>query len=564
MSILVYVATRHPDLTKDLVSRMGTLPQRVLPDNLTPQPMKVIESDGIAIGVVNPTAAVTVQGTSVCIGSAPDTCDWHVPGASHPAGTFALFRSDAAHIELVSDVVASRTIWYFIDDARFVASTSQQAILGLIGGFQFDQRVIPWMLATGALGPGSGWDRRVQRLPGDGSVMLARSSWTLTARSTGVSFSEAPGTDEDHERGLRETIERAVSPLRFDGAEWALPLSGGYDSRGILCLLGPSNHLRTVTWGLRASVDDAGSDASIAPKLAAHYHLRHDFYETDLSTGESVEKVFDRYLVCGEGRLDHVGGYADGLRLWAAMYEDGVRGIIRGDEGFGWIPVTDPADVRLAVGIPLWSDYADLEALQAFGLPGHELPDELLQRPAESLESWRDRLYHQYRIPVVLAALSAVKTPYVEIVSPFLHRQIVYCVRRLPDHLRTDKKAFRSIVRSLTPPIGFARKAAIGSTRDLLKAAVVVECIRQELGSKHATAVLPASFVKYVVSRMVATDDRQRPRKAYRLRRFVKRHTPAALMRLKRQTARPRMDFNVLAFRLYVICRMNRILSGVR
>ena len=246
------------------------------------------------------------------------------------------------------------------------------------------------------------------------------------------------------------------------------------------------------------------------------------------------------------------------------MFKNGIRGIIRGDEGFGWIPVFDPADVRFGIGIPLWSDYADLERLEVFDLPSHEMPDELAQRSAESLESWRDRLYHQYRIPVVLAALNDVKAPYMEIVNPLLHRQIIYRVRRLPDHLRTNKQLFRSIVQSLTPPIAFARQSANISPKTLLKSKTIVDCIRQELASEYVTAIIPSAFVKYVVARMTSTDDRQGLRKSRRLRRFAKEHLPAALIRLKKRTAKPRMDFNVLAFRVYLICRMNRMLCSVR
>ena len=295
--------------------------------------------------------------------------------------------------------MASRTVWYFLDDSRFIASTSQRAILSLVGSFQFDSRVIPWMLSTGTLGPLGGWDRRLRRLGGDASVMLDRNSWTLVTKSSDVSFSAAPGSDDEHERGLRETLEDAVAPLRFDGSEWALPLSGGYDSRSLLCLLGRAHDLRTVTWGLKASVEQPANDAYIARQLAAHYRLRHDFFPTDISSAESVETVFDRYLLCGDGRVDNISGYADGLNLWASMFRSGIRGIIRGDEGFGWIPVYDPADVRIAVGVPLWSDFANLEPLEHFDLPHHAMPDELTQRATESLDAWRDRLYHQYPDP---------------------------------------------------------------------------------------------------------------------------------------------------------------------
>ena len=183
--------------------------------------------------------------------------------------------------------------------------------------------------------------------------------------------------------------------------------------------------------------------------------------------------------------------------------QEGIREIIRGDEGFGWIPVYDPADVRIAVGIPLWSDFANLEPLEDFDLPRHAMPDELTQRPTETLEAWRDRFMHQYRIPVVIAALNDVKAPYVEIVNPLLHRRIVHRVRQLPDRLRTGKKLFKTIVQSLTPPIAFAEGSATISPRMLFKTEAVVDCIRQELSSNHTTAILPATLVRVRLERVI-------------------------------------------------------------
>ena len=304
MSILIYVCTRDPAATADLLRRVANLPQRLSPDNVIQQPMKLLESNGIVIGILNPTTSVSIKQTSACIGSTPTRDDWHIPRATHPDGTFALVRGDSTHIEAVTDVVASRTIWYFIDDSQFIASTSQHAILSLLGSFEFDRRVIPWMLSAGTLGPVGGWDWRLQRLRGDASVTLERKSWTLTAKSGEVRFSPAPGSEKEHQQGLRETLEDTVTSLRFDCSEWALPLSGGYDSRGILCLLRNTKDLRTVTWGLKASLEQAGNDACVAKQLAAYYHLTHDFYETDMCAAESVEKVFDRYLLCGDGRVD--------------------------------------------------------------------------------------------------------------------------------------------------------------------------------------------------------------------------------------------------------------------
>ena len=83
MSILIYACARDQEHTSDLLRQMAMLPQQLLPDNVVPRPMSLLEARGIVIGVLNPTTSVSVMGTSACIGSMPNTEDWHV--ASHGA-----------------------------------------------------------------------------------------------------------------------------------------------------------------------------------------------------------------------------------------------------------------------------------------------------------------------------------------------------------------------------------------------------------------------------------------------------------------------------------------------
>jgi len=64
------------------------------------------------------------------------------------------------------------------------------------------------------------------------------------------------------------------------------------------------------------------------------------------------------------------------------------------------------------------------------------------------LRDWRDRLYQQYRVPFLLAALSDLKLGYVEIVNPLLSDSVIDLIRQLPDSLRTHKVLLRNIGRT--------------------------------------------------------------------------------------------------------------------
>jgi hypothetical protein len=110
------------------------------------------------------------------------------------------------------------------------------------------------MLSAGNLGPKNGWDVRLRSLPGDARLRLDRDAWQVTLRRTPVSYQPIEASDAAHERRLRTALEESFASTRFDHRRWLLPLSGGYDSRGVLMLLPSRLGLRTVTWGLRSAL----------------------------------------------------------------------------------------------------------------------------------------------------------------------------------------------------------------------------------------------------------------------------------------------------------------------
>jgi hypothetical protein len=561
MSKLVYVCLNRSRQSSFVKQGLEVISKRLMPDNITALPPKVLDSEGIIVGIFNPTESITIKDCSVCLGNIIGAEEWHSPMRGRPDGTYALFRGNSDYIEVLTDAVASRTVWYFMSDDIFVAATSQRAIVSLLRSFEFNKEVIPWVLSTGTLGPVHAWDHRIKRLGGDSSIELDRKSWTLTTRTNSVNFSPLKTTEQEHEKLLRQALQETIKSIRLDYSKWALALSGGFDSRGILCLLEDPVGLRAITWGLRSSLYEELNDAYIAKDLARSFNLQHDYYETDIGS-EPIADIFNRFLVCGEGRVDHISGYMDGFKIWKTLFESGIHGIIRADEGFGWGPVSSHSDVRFCVEIPLWSDFSNLKNLEEFCFTKQEMPDELAQREGESLEGWRDRLYHQFRIPVVLAALSDLKLPYVEIINPLLSRRIIYEVRRMPDDLRTDKNLYKSIVRSFSPNISFAKYPAIESPGNILKSKRVVEFLKEELSSAYVDSILSREFINYVLSRVTIIDGQQNARKRETLKDRVKSHLPKGIKnKIRHAVSKPKMDFNVLAFRAYMICRMSKMLS---
>ncbi len=530
----------------------------------------VLMGDGIVIGIVNPVASLPIKRCSVCLGTffgAAD--DWWMPGADAPDGNYALFRSGEYQVELVSDAVASRTIWYAKTDELFIASTSQRAIVYLLQSYEPNTSVYTWMLSSGTLGSGLSWDRRVQGVPVDARLMLDRREWTTKLSTETVYFSAEKLSDRDHERNLRKAITDTFDHLDMELDKWILPLSGGYDSRAILQMLTDRSGLKAITWGLRSALHNKKSDACVARDLAQKYGIPHEYLETDLSD-EPVNEIFKRFLVAGEGRVDHISGYMDGFSIWKHLVESGNYGVIRGDSVFGWIPVANPIDVRRAVELLLLSDYRNLGKVPFHEQFEQHLPKIFDKRENESLEAWRDRLYQSFRIPVVMAALNDLKNSYVEIINPLLSRRIVRAVRKMPDRLRTDRMLFKKIVVAANRDIRFAEYPAIEMSSNILKDTRVIDHIMGTLLSARAEKLFPPVLIQLLKKHIFGDGQLASPYRPANtnMKAILKNILPKKAIDtvrpvvacLWRSSSSIELDLYKLAFRAYIICEMDRML----
>ncbi|MEX1019322.1 MAG: hypothetical protein WDZ49_06665 [Litorilinea sp.] len=554
------VATKAATLARQIVALQTTQ----IPTYITPQPVRLLQQGEIVAGVLNPVASVQVAPRALCLGHLTAGARWDVVGAGHPDGNYAIFRADDGAVEVLSDVAGTRTLWYYQDNDIFIAATSQRAIIALLGSFELNAAVVPWMLATGTLGPGDGWDRRVRRLPPDSILRLDRRTWQLAVQTTPVTFAPptAGESTADYAAQLRQTLDSDFQALDFNFDHWRLLLSGGYDSRAILYLLPDRTGLRTLTWGMQAARTEKLTDAEIAVRLAAHFDVPNEYFALDRSD-VPVATVFARFLQAGEGRIDHIAGYMDGFQVWQRLAAAQVQGVIRGDEGFGWVAVSTPLDVRYRVGLRLWEDLANAESLAHFDLPPQTMPAALARGTGESLATWRDRLYHGFRMPVALGALNDLKFPFVELSNPLLCRNTLYAVRTLPDALRTDKVLYARLVDSMGPRIPIARHAAVAESAHVLKSRAVVDYLRAELSTAGDNQVLPKAFIDYTLSRLAVQEPGQ-TKLRQRLREHAKQIVPGWFKDLAQNTvAKPQMDFNTLAFRTYIICRIYNMMNEV-
>jgi asparagine synthetase B (glutamine-hydrolysing) len=570
LSKVVCVCLRDETKVSAFTERLIGFGDRLIPDNIQPASPIVSHIGGAITAIFNPNEALRRHGESVCLGLMVDPpADWWEPDGAVPDGSFAIFRSDGDRVQMVTDFIGSRTIWYLQTDEMFVASTSQRAIVALQGEFRANPLTAAWMLSSGTLGPGYGWDTRLHCLEGNAILTFDRGLWQVTIATEEVEFVPSDTDPEALQEQLHGTLKRVLHGLDFDPERWLLPLSGGYDSRAILMLLDDPKSVRCVTWGLRASLQNPRSDTHIAHRLAEHLALEHRFMETDLAVQESMERIFERFLVAGEGRVDHLAGYMDGFRIWKQLFDEGTLGVIRGDEGFGWVEVYSPFDARRSVDFLLLRDIAGLDTVCREPFTEQHIPSPLLRRSYETLPIWRDRLYHKYRLPTVLAALNDIKAAYVEIVNPMLSRSVLELVRKMPDELRSEKRLFKRLIESITPPVDFAVQSAIELPEDILRRPQVAQLLLDELSSQHAETYLPPALIRYLLEKIQVSAEGEAPKLTVnrfkaRIKQVLPRSLVNATRRVLNQIDRAQkvpVNANVLAFRAFLILRMSKMLS---
>ncbi|MBI3132373.1 MAG: hypothetical protein HYZ13_13730 [Acidobacteria bacterium] len=559
MSNLLHTTWRDPAhaLAQE---RLLKVAGRIQPKSLGGHPSRITQGEGTLLAVTGPTGAAVSAGTSAHLGAFTGTWhSWNVPGTPVPDGTFALVRDDRQVIEACSDFAGSRTLWYAFTEDHLVISTSQRALVLLLGGFELNRAAVAWYLSSGSLGTSAAWDLRVKRLPRGARLILDRQAWSLRIEESPLRFAPRPWAPRDCEHALTEVLRTTLQGFDFGSARWGFPLSGGYDCRFMLTQL-VEGGLRpeTMTWGLEASQHAPGNDAYVAAQLARHYDLPHEYLLTEMSE-EGPGAIVDAFLLASGGGTDQLFPYLDGMRLWTSLSERGFDGIIRGDEGFGWIPVRDDQHARTSVGMMLLTDFMDPATAEAIAGGPQPIPAGLERHSDETLEMYRDRLYHGFRIPVGLAALNEVKAPYVEIASPLLSRPVLEFIREMPDALRTDKALFRRLATALSPAIPYATMSADDDRNDYLRTGAYPHWMRATLQTPQASELFPEAFLSRLTSHLGHTEGGLLPRRD--LRGFLKRIIPSGWVKAVRAQMGPILPSpRLLALRAALITRQVALL----
>ena len=403
-------------------------------------------------------------------------------GRTAPEGSYLLFAHDGVRnvATLTADHYASRPVFVRVADDAVLFAPELRA-LALLAGSRFEHRAetVLTFLLNGHLLADQTPFAGVDSLPpgttlvvADGRVSYAR-HWEYRLRPAADSADDA------------ETVERLAALLR-DAARrqvalhtpLLIPISGGWDSRGILAAVheAGARDIQTVSWGVEE--ETPGTDAFVGRALARHFGVRHTFLRRE--SGDLPDDL-DRMLSRMEGLTDDAALHHNELRIIErARDELGATVLLRGDECFGFggpaeteteafrrVAIHSPDDVPLVRRL-LKQDVAPDLLARATGVM-REISASC--READFLDR-KDSFYFHQRLRHYLNRSTYYKLSVLEVQNPWLDRPILDFVATIPRRLRLDKQLYRLALPVMYPAlrsIPFATRHSLEDWGDVIR-----------------------------------------------------------------------------------------------
>ena len=472
---------------------------------------------------------------------------------TEPASPDYSFQLKVADHEISAsaDFTASRAIWYIVHQNTLMISSSQRMILKMLGDFKFNRQAASWMLCSGCLGFGQSWDERIRFLKPNTTLTFAKGE-LQKINSVKKSISESS-------RSLQEIFDQVFSHFQSN-ANLGITLSGGYDSRACIYYLKKHNiPVKSYSWGLPGSLELGGTDSNIAQKVADTLEIPFHFDQL-YNESLSARQILRTFVLHGEGRNDHFNAFTDGLAMWSGFPDRNIDSIIRADEAFGWLKVSNDKDARISLELNKVEDFESLE--RVFELSSLQPPswDEQAGREeGETLAAWRDRLYRNFRIPYILSGLHDPMLTFVELYNPLLHPGFIQWVLSQDDKDRTDKSKYKQFVEKLMPDIPVATIPSIPEPQEVLARPDYFNEIALTLQSQLAYDTLGQELVDFLLSQHQAGENHNKLENKYV--RMLKNITPFWVKKFLRNNINPyKLSYNKLIFRAYITVAMQEII----
>ena len=384
-------------------------------------------------------------------------------------GSFVVFVQSPKGTLIFNDHYGSRPLFYQEQDGYLRFSPEPKSFI-LRG--EIDWTAVGHFICIGHLISDQSYIKGVRALK-PGTALEVRANAVESFRHYDYVPCVESATDKGldyYSDALSEALLEAVRKRLTHIESAIVPISGGYDSRGILACLMRLNvgRLRTVSWGTDETTTDA--DAAIGRTLAEHFGTEHRFVRRE---SESFIRDIAEMVNAVDGMTDDPAMHHNELHTMRRIRDEmGGEYLFRGDEvfGFGGAAASDKEALG-RIGIYEAGDFPDV--LRLFR------PDFQRQLPTESKELFskmtkecpfsdysarKDYFYFTQRLCNYLNRASYYKMRVLEVTNPWLDKCVLAVLASAPVAYRVKKALYRYTISKMFPDLGkfpIARRSSL-------------------------------------------------------------------------------------------------------
>lgn len=379
-------------------------------------------------------------------------------------GSFVVFVWDRAGGQalLFNDHAGSRPAYYCEQDGRLYFSPEPKGIARLPGvRTQFNDLAFVTFLSQGNLLGTQTYYKEIKSLP-PGSLIRSDFRTDSVERYYSYSPCAEAAKDEGLETyigGLRQALTESCRKRVHRLGRSVIPISGGYDSRGILaCMTELSDRkLTTVSWG--TNEDAPNADAYIGRKVAQRFGTRHAFLKRDST---ALTSDISEMVQIVDGSTTDPAEHHHELQIMRAIRNQlGADYLLRGDEAFGFLGSAGSDKEAFArIGIRELADYPAL-----LNLLGPDLRTAAVERfrgllaeiaaecPLHDFTARKDYFYFHQRIFNYLHRTTYYKLTALDVTNPWLDKGILDFYRSVPVKYRVEKLLYRRTLEAMFPEV---------------------------------------------------------------------------------------------------------------
>lgn len=450
MAQYIFIKTRHSNSSQSTLKKL----ERVC-DLLTPNSIKSISQNTIVqwpnsnnsyYAIQNSDGVQKVINNTLVVGHIENQ-NAVTPKSlinTNADGSYAVIQNTTDKTTFFCDQFGSRTLWYYLDEDKFIISTSQRAVVALKGCFKLNESAISWYLSSGCQGPFLSWDKDVVQVHPSLEYTFNTTKWNISViEKRCMSLPDSGETNtSDYYDLYEEQLTQSVKSIieSYPKGDLLLPLSGGKDSRTLLGLsksLELDDYLTLVNWGTPKPANTF-DDKAAARQLSNYY--KKSLIDIHLpSEITNFDKVLDTFVEHNEGRIDHFNAFTDAYESWFMFTKWGFKGVMRGDMSFPTGIYFNDSRIRTLAGLELFSDFSNSNYFNISKYSRLQEDTFTSRNKGESLTRWRDRICATIRLPNAASAYSHQISSYIENRSPMLSWSLFRSYAGLPDKSKGNK-----------------------------------------------------------------------------------------------------------------------------